>query len=132
MTPDQAAWVRDHAWPPADHPRRHHFGLPTTSTCSCQDGPCPGCARGQHDECFTAEHGPDADMFLTSVDNQNGDLVAKVICLPGQKPCTYVCPCTCRTQQRKEPVATPRRKTTRSTAPAAPAGQLDLFQAVAA
>lgn len=131
MNATAAAWVRDHAWPPADHPRRHHFDLPTTHTCSCQEGPCPDCAHGQHDECLTAEHGPQTDMFLASVDNWNGERVAEVICLPGQKACTYVCPCACRTQQTKEPAPAPCRKPARRIAPAAPAGQLGLFEEAA-
>lgn len=129
MTPAQAAWVRDHAWPPRNR-RRGAWRLP--GECSCNDGPCFPCTKGWHDQCFTAAHGPDADMFLAPVTSWSGEQVSQVVCGPGQRLCVFVCPCpVCAGQPGVAPPAPkPQRVAVRRALAPVPtaAGQLGLFE----
>jgi hypothetical protein len=50
MKPDQAAWVREHVWPPSW--LRHYQFLPGPFTdCACQRPPSVKCQRGHHAAC---------------------------------------------------------------------------------
>jgi hypothetical protein len=133
MKPAEAAWVRAHAWPPRS---RRRGADPVPGSCSCNDGSCFPCTKGWHHECFTAKHGPDADVFLAPVSSWSGEQVSQVVCGPGERLCVFVCPCGCRDEQPVVAVTVapkPRRPLTRraSTAVAVVEGQLGLFQEVA-
>lgn len=47
-TPDEAAWIRDHAWTAA---MRHRHAIFPDSACLCQSGRSHMCANGEHDRC---------------------------------------------------------------------------------
>lgn len=48
LTPDEAAWIRDHAWTAA---MRHRHAIFPDSACLCQSGRSHMCANGEHDRC---------------------------------------------------------------------------------
>lgn len=129
-TPDEAAWIREHAWTGAM--RKTHREVPGFyTTCACQYGMTTWCQIGQHDRCHRAtpqishetvvckpggtypalfaedfEH-PDC----TSVTGPHSTCLALVWL--ADRVCRWVCPCACHT------------------APAAPV-QLDIFAEVTA
>lgn len=59
MTPDEAAWVREHVWTQAM--RKTHREVPLYAhTCACQSGLTSWCQHGQCDRCHrgTPQPGP--------------------------------------------------------------------------
>ena len=50
MTPEEAAWIREHVWTPAM--RKTHRDVPgLLGTCPCQWGPTSWCQHGDCDRC---------------------------------------------------------------------------------
>ena len=57
MTPDHAAWVREHAWTPAM--RAQLQAAPYLTSCPCSM--CGYCSTGRHDQCYLVRH-PDEHL----------------------------------------------------------------------
>lgn len=89
MTQQEAAWIRNHAWPA--HIRRHLTSRP--DRCSCTWGICHGCTQGQHHHCITGDGRTAPDAFVCSILDTEGRRAAVVVHLPRQKPCRLLCPC---------------------------------------
>ncbi|MEU1553972.1 hypothetical protein ABZ517_14805 [Streptomyces scabiei] len=54
MTPEQAAWIRENAWPPSWLRSFNH--IPETFLhCDCQRPPTLACQAGRHRACLTGE-----------------------------------------------------------------------------
>ncbi|MDX3019907.1 DUF6248 family natural product biosynthesis protein [Streptomyces acidiscabies] len=145
MTPDQAAWVRDHAWP---------SGLIRTEyrheqVCSCE-WPCE-CEKGNCNYCLTPDNVPAEDIAVAFVYGsrytawtfyegglQHRQSLASVLYLPTQRPCRLLCRCT-HEGRRREPITTaPEQSVPAVHAPAVrrarpvPVGQLGLFEGASA
>lgn len=105
MTPDQAAWVRDNAWPAwmramnNDYPGRGCFLF---RMCHCQLGTCVPCSHNEprHDRCLTRQHdgrplGWDMAMYAWTRGRQpiDGRKVATVTV--AGRSCRWTCPCGC-------------------------------------
>jgi len=103
VTPDDATWVRAHAWPGWLHTQWRHNPDHVT-TCGCQWGPTGHCGRSRHAECWFAtgrpgaDHGPSA-VVETWIATSRGE-VAGVPGVTGRvwladRVCRWRCPCTC-------------------------------------
>lgn len=109
-TPDQAAWIRDHAWLPR---MRNTFltAVGFYSSCLCQNGRSHNCGRGRHDLCIgtlanwhTIICRPDGTVaqFPTSYAHPTGSATgpqyehAAFVWL-ADRVCRWVCPCDCHT-----------------------------------
>jgi hypothetical protein len=146
MTPEQAAWVRDHVWPTELARTRYR----NEHLCSCT-WPCP-CEKGQHHYCGTPDGTPAVDVLVAVVWGsihtaytlsgilQHRQRRANVLHLPQQRPCRQLCQCQhpFHTGQSAVPKEGPEQKTPSkpTTAPVRrprplPAGQLGLFEEVA-
>lgn len=100
MTPEQAAWVRKHAWPA---PRRAAYAndIRDVTNCACHGGaPSRQCTTGQHAECPTTgrplweallcdRNGLDP-LYLRNTDHTR----VAFVWLAG-RPCRWICPCRC-------------------------------------
>jgi hypothetical protein len=65
MKPTEAAWVREHVWPPSW--LRHYRELPGPSTnCACQRPPSCECQRGDHHACRHDGHPVNETVIATS------------------------------------------------------------------
>lgn len=131
MTPEQAAWVREHVWEPIR--LRNHNHIPsTTFECACQGPPSVECQMDRHTRCRHDRHTmnetvihtsharaarlPDTYEHQSPVSSGRNDLAW--VWLAGE-PCREICTCACHRPGVKVPVAV-----------AAPV-QLDLFAGVA-
>lgn len=102
MRPEEAAWVREHAWTP--QMRAQPVWLPGTSTatydkakalaqCDCQVGLCFHCATDRHSACHRKRFGrPHPEDYLADVPVWYAD-----------RTCRSLCPCPCpRTMSPRE------------------------------
>lgn len=113
-TPDQAAWIRDHAWTPAM--RKTHREVPAFfRTCDCQYGLTSWCQHDQHDRCHRAPPLRSVETYIcdttgttplafaapyehrtdTSATGPQFTSLAQVWL--ADRVCRWVCPCTCHT-----------------------------------
>ncbi|NEA22657.1 DUF6248 family natural product biosynthesis protein [Actinomadura bangladeshensis] len=153
MSPEAAAWIRDHAW---TAPMRRE-DADAAPLCPCQYGPCGYCLHGRHDTCinqqswskrrvagyvcgrdgitpldFPEPYGHETDASATVPHHTS---IAQVWL--ADRVCRWVCPCDCRNAgapPAKDPPAEPQPEAPRSLPPAAGAdstqlqpAQLDLF-----
>lgn len=65
MTPDQAAWVREHVWPPSWLRQYREMPGPFTH-CACQRPPSIPCQRGDHHACRHDGHPVNETVIATS------------------------------------------------------------------
>ena len=134
MSPDQAAWVREHVW--TGLRLRNHDHIPsTTFACACQGPPSCECQRGDHRVCRHDEHPVNETVIHTSRGRaarfpepyehrapagRNGNRISygtnttAWVWLAGA-PCREVCTCVCHRPHHPPPAGV-----------AAPV-QLDLF-----
>ncbi len=110
MTPDQAAWVRAHVWPPQLQALAERLPARYT-TCACQRGVSRACARGTHDRCprdlvakegvVTDRSGVDFVAFATPYAHRTVTVDGPPLPTPvaqvwlADRVCRGVCPCTC-------------------------------------
>ncbi|MDL5205086.1 DUF6248 family natural product biosynthesis protein [Streptomyces sp. ALI-76-A] len=126
MTELEAAWVRDHAWPPRNRRRGNY--PPRPAVCSCTWGTCYNCASGHHHICVTGDGKAALDRYVTAVLGWDGWRVAEVIWLPRQKPCRLLCPCPHPASTPADAAPLPAAAPRRACRPQpVPAGQLGLF-----
>ena len=88
MTPDEARWVRDHAW------TRQMRDASTTCSPELLVGACSACAGDdteppRHAQCVSRHHG--VIQWPGRLCDSHGRPVARVL-----DTCQYVCPCDCR------------------------------------
>lgn len=139
MTPDQAAWVREHVWPVLW--LRNYEHIPGTFlNCACQRPPSLPCHAGRHRACLPVEYPvnetviqnsrllpatfPEPYTHRTPEDRHSFRLMhgrnnLAWVWLSGT-PCREICGCGCH---RAAPVASPAAMTESI--------QLGLFEAVA-
>ncbi|MDX3681400.1 hypothetical protein [Streptomyces scabiei] len=139
MKPDQAAWVREHVWPPVWLSNHNHIPS-TTFACACQAPPTLACHHGRHRACQTGEflanetviqnsrlrpaQFPEPYAHRTPEDRHgrrlmHGRNVLAWVWLIGT-PCRQICPCACH---QAVPMPTPTT--------VVESVQLGLFEAVA-
>jgi len=102
MTPEQAVWVRLHAWPErlaetAARAIAHPELAAKDYGCVCQLGPCGPCQRGWHDTC----RGTGSKVPVTSLLGSDGWAVRyaegrHVFVWLADRTCRAMCPCDCR------------------------------------
>jgi hypothetical protein len=102
MTPEQAAWVQEHAWPaPLRNSYAHAAAHPELAAedygCVCQLGPCFWCERGQHNDCRAiGDKVPAAHIGGTNgwlFRHPDGRVVDVWL---ADRTCRAMCPCHCR------------------------------------
>lgn len=136
MTPEAAAWVREHVW--TDAHRRIDAASPAFyGMCSCQYGICGACdgssdqGRARHDMCIsrTGQFRPITVPITWLTDSRC--MVVGPALWPAAGACRYTCPCPCtKTDAAQSP---PRRRpdthrdTVRPTAEHDDSAQLGLF-----
>jgi hypothetical protein len=97
MTPDEAAWIRDHAWTPAM--RRQPYWIPGTSTatydhahalalCACMVHVCSACRGHRHELCHAQRIRPQPEWYLQAP----GTHRAIPVWAAG-RACRSLCPC---------------------------------------
>ncbi|GAA1765769.1 DUF6248 family natural product biosynthesis protein [Streptomonospora arabica] len=97
MTPEEAAWVREHAW--MGQLQREYAALPgVTHTCTCQFGPTGHCGVGQHDQCQSTAWEPKPETYVTDGKGSVRYFAdprepARVWLAP--TACGWLCPCGC-------------------------------------
>ncbi len=104
MMPEQAAWVREHAW--TDRMRRAPVWQPGTnvptydkakalSRCECMVGTCGHCTAGQHESCPSRpgarRDAPRSECWLAGVPVWLADRI-----------CRRLCPCSCAPMTERE------------------------------
>jgi hypothetical protein len=99
VSPEEAAWVRDHAWTLAMR-RQPHF-LPDTSSatydhalalarCDCMVGVCWHCRHGEHKFCHARTVAPRPECWL---DNRPLDYIRPTEVWIAGRACRSLCPC---------------------------------------
>lgn len=97
MTPEQAAWVREHAWLPSM--RRQLWGGPTgytydaalaTSICECMAGVCGMCHSGRHDLCDRRKIRPRPEWWIA---NRPLNYIPPTAVWYADRACRSLCPC---------------------------------------
>lgn len=110
-TPDQAAWIRAHAWTAA----MRREALP--ASCACQYGTCGYCVHGRHDACINRQTWPKhriagyvcgrggitppclAEPYEheTSASATGPQFTSLAQVWLADRVCRWVCPCSCHT-----------------------------------
>lgn len=101
MTPEQAEWVRTHAWPgwmlaiDSDYKGRGCF---LYRMCPCQVGYCGACdandkTEPRHDLCLTRHRGGPIELWQQSISNLDGRRIANVYTIGHH--CRWACTCDC-------------------------------------
>ncbi|NRQ40687.1 hypothetical protein HII36_54090 [Nonomuraea sp. NN258] len=98
MTPEQAAWVREHAWLPAM--RRQPYWLPGGGTtydqgaalavCACMEGICWQCRSGRHEFCDRRRIKPGPEWWIQ---NRPLDYITPTAVWIAGRACRSLCPC---------------------------------------
>ncbi|WP_031166024.1 DUF6248 family natural product biosynthesis protein [Streptosporangium roseum] len=112
MTPDQAAWVREHAWPKAML-KAHNEHPGATSHCACQwgGGSCLSAWKPRHDTCHIGVPLPVCETYIVtrtggvagfaepyrhpSVSATGWHRVATAMVWLADRLCAWACPCDC-------------------------------------
>lgn len=96
MSPDAAAWVRDHVLTPT-----YRANTVDPARCPCQWGPSGHCLAERHDRCPRTQgwerHGqPSPDTWITDAQGMvaHAPGVTAAVWRAGT-PCRWLCPCTC-------------------------------------
>lgn len=123
MTPQEAAWVREHVWTGAM--RKTHRDVPAFFTrCLCQSGPSTWCQMDRHDRCHRATDLPACEAYITNSVEQVayfGEAYghptlsatgwhyerAAMVWL-ADRVCRWVCPCECGHDGRRAGMPAPR------------------------
>ncbi|MGW4476984.1 DUF6248 family natural product biosynthesis protein [Nonomuraea sp. NPDC004354] len=101
MTPEEARWVRDHAW--TREMRRQPHMIPGTgratydtaqalARCECMVGVCGHCAIGQHRFCHAKTIKPRPEGWLK---NRPLDYIPPTAVWQADRACRSLCPCRC-------------------------------------
>ncbi|MFE4512590.1 DUF6248 family natural product biosynthesis protein [Kitasatospora sp. NPDC056783] len=98
MSAEEAAWVRAHAWSASLRKIDDSYPHGYFCWCDCERGVCTNCVGGRHHSCAT-RNGPVPGM--ESITDARGYVRARVVTAPGQRACSWICPCECSPSSKK-------------------------------
>lgn len=94
MSEREGRWVRENAWTDALRKIDDVYPYGFRRWCSCQSGTCWNCLNKRCDICVHRQNPPKADADAGVITDQKGFIVARILNLPEQRPCRWVCKCT--------------------------------------
>ncbi|MFD8533857.1 DUF6248 family natural product biosynthesis protein [Streptosporangium canum] len=123
MTPDRAAWVREHAWT-AGMRKQHRDAPGYYLICACQSGPTWHCSNDMHGQCnratpltawedlicdrtgiYPVHHAEPHHHPTPSITGPRRERLAMVYL--ADRICRWICSCGCHTGVRPVPVPAP-------------------------